>query len=229
MPACSGSNPHCSDTELSTDFSGTIIPGNLNVNADTGIFADAASLKDVVTSIMNSKNLTPPSTSSAGENNNDAVTAYVNRLNAFFEKFEEEYSYYNARYRYSLNKLIDAIAGNTNNVNNASINDLTAQTKDFNKKLNILIQIAQGISKKASEDAASKGGEIVTMNSNLNTRSEQIKKHSEILKKNLSSSELRKQMVEYTQEKARATENLLSLYFALNVFAIGALIYIYKA
>ena len=36
-------------------------------------------------------------------------------------------------------------------------------------------------------------------------------------------------MVKYSQEKVRATDNLLSLYSALNVVAIGMLIYIYKS
>ena len=40
---------------------------------------------------------------------------------------------------------------------------------------------------------------------------------------------LNKEMVKYTEEKNRYTENLLKTYSVLNIVALGLLIYIYKS
>jgi hypothetical protein len=41
--------------------------------------------------------------------------------------------------------------------------------------------------------------------------------------------DLKKQMVKYSEEKGRYSDNLLKLYSVLNIVAIGLLIYIYKS
>ena len=40
---------------------------------------------------------------------------------------------------------------------------------------------------------------------------------------------IQKEMVRYTEEKGRRTDNLLNMYSFLNIFALGMLIYVYKA
>ena len=40
---------------------------------------------------------------------------------------------------------------------------------------------------------------------------------------------IKKEMVKYTEEKARHSDNLLKLYGFLNIVVVGLLVYIYKA
>jgi hypothetical protein len=227
--SCTGKTPTCTQAELNAVYSATIIP--LNLSTDDFGMIDATALTAAITKIMTDNQITKPNfTTSIAEPTMDEVTEFNTRLGAFFTKLEAEYNYYDARYRYSIDRYISAIIENGSNATeSADMAKFKAFANTYNKKMNILIQLAQGLSERAYADARDGEGQIQEMNATLNERAATIKKHSELLKKNISSMELRKQMVEYTQEKARATENLLSLYFVLNVFAIGALLYVYKA
>lgn len=191
-----------------------------------GIIA-ASDLKTHVENIMHDRVIMVPKFTVATKENLDEVTEFNNKMKLLFDDLKKEYDYYNDRYRYAIWSLLNALVEGTATA--TQIEEKKTIAKDLNKKLNVLIQLTQGISIFAYRNAEKNEGEIQDMNESLNDKAATIRTHSELLQKNLSNMELRKQMVEYTQEKARATENLLSLYFVLNVFAIGALLYVYKA
>jgi hypothetical protein len=193
---------------------------------DANGIIDKESLKSYVETMMRERGIKQPSFDVATKEKMDEVTVFNDKINGFFEQLKKEYDFYDARYRYSVDKLINAIVDNSTE---STVNSYKNLAKQFNKKLNILIQISQGVSEYSYNNAFNNETKIQEMNVQLNEKADIIKKHSQLLQKNMSNMELRKQMVEYTQEKARATENLLSLYFVLNVFAIGALLYVYKA
>ncbi len=222
--SCSGKTPTCTTAELSTLYKNSVIPSNINIDSN-GII-NKESLKSYIETMMRDRGISQPAFDTATKEKMDEVTVFNDKINVFFEELKKEYDFYDARYRYSVDKLINSIV---DNATAESVNSYKNLAKEFNKKLNILIQIAQGASEYSYANAFSNESKIQEMNATLNERAAVIKKHSAVLQKNLSNMELRKQMVEYTQEKARATENLLSLYFVLNVFAIGALLYVYKA
>jgi hypothetical protein len=211
--------------QLKATFLKSIIPSNINMDVN-GII-DKESLKTYVESMLRSRGIIQPSFDVATKEQMDEVTIFNEKMKIFFEELKKEYDFYNARYRFAIWNLINTLAVGT--ANEQIINEQKNIAKDLNKKLNIVIQITQGVSEISYKNARTNETKIQEMNSSLNEKAAIIKKHSTILQKNLSNMELRKQMVEYTQEKARATENLLSLYFILNVFAIGALLYVYKA
>ena len=211
--------------QMRASYAKSIIPPNINMDAN-GII-DKESLKTYVASMLRSRNISQPSFDVATKERLDEVTIFNEKMKVFFEDLKKEYDFYNARYRYAIWNLISTIAANF--TQDETIVAQKNMAKELNKKLNTVIQITQGVSEFAYSNAQTNEKQIQDMNISLNDKAAIIKKHSEVLQKNLSNMELRKQMVEYTQEKARATENLLSLYFVLNVFAIGALMYVYKA
>jgi hypothetical protein len=211
--------------QMRASYVKSIIPPNINMDAN-GII-DKESLKTYVTSMLRERGISQPSFDVATKERLDEVTVFNEKMKVFFEDLKKEYDFYNSRYRYAIWTLINTLAIGA--ANEEAINAQKNIAKDLNKKLNIVIQITQGISDVAYSNANSNETQIQEMNTSLNEKAEIIKKHSTVLQKNMSNMDLRKQMVEYTQEKARATENLLSLYFVLNVFAIGALLYVYKA
>lgn len=222
--SCSGKTPTCTRDELSATFPNSVISSNINMDVN-GII-DKETLKSYVEQLLRDRQISQPSFDIATKEKMDEVTIFNDKINQFFTLLKKEYDFYDARYRYCIDKLINALVDNTNQ---EIVNTFKQLAKDFNKKLNIIIQVTQGVSEYAYNSAFNNESKIQQMNKSLNEKSELIKKHSTLLQKNLSNMELRKQMVEYTQEKARATENLLSIYFVLNVFAIGALLYVYKA
>ena len=99
----------------------------------------------------------------------------------------------------------------------------------YNRKLNDIIQIVQAVNQNKYENARTKDSEAQKLNTDLTARYAKIKDEMEFLNKSTNDEDVRKRMVTYTQEKARATDNLLSLYTFLNVVALGVLIYVYKS
>jgi len=99
----------------------------------------------------------------------------------------------------------------------------------LNKKMNDLIQIINGVNE-----------ELLLSNTNMKngikTFDKEIKQmHTKLISQNkiISSSEavakLNKEMVKYTEEKRRYTDNLLNMYSVLNIVALSLLVYVYKS
>jgi hypothetical protein len=103
------------------------------------------------------------------------------------------------------------------------------KAKEFNIKLNDLVQISNYLAAKRVQDASKQSSEVNALNESITSVFGSLKKQSEILNKEHSEAELRQRMVEYAQEKNRSTNNLLQLYGVLNIVAIGLLLYIYRS
>jgi uncharacterized membrane protein len=52
---------------------------------------------------------------------------------------------------------------------------------------------------------------------------------NKIITSNQAVTELNKQMVKFTEQKGKYSDNLLGLYSFLNIVALGLLIYVYKS
>ena len=60
-------------------------------------------------------------------------------------------------------------------------------------------------------------------------KKEKLKYQTDIIKSNQNGTKISREMIKYTEENARYTDNLLKMYSFLNVVALGLLIYIYRA
>jgi hypothetical protein len=58
---------------------------------------------------------------------------------------------------------------------------------------------------------------------------DKMEKQGNMIRSNQASSNIQKEMVKYTEEKARYNDNLLKVYSFLNIVALGVLLYVYKA
>jgi hypothetical protein len=67
------------------------------------------------------------------------------------------------------------------------------------------------------------------LNTNLQSTFDTLQSHNQLLNSETSVADLRKRMVEFTEEKNRSALNLLSLYGFLNLVAIGLLFYIARS
>lgn len=116
-------------------------------------------------------------------------------------------------------------------------NDQSAQTvmrtdlqiaQTLNQKLSDITIITAAIAQKLrSQSSASSAVEAVS--NELNKKAAVLKKQGEIINSNEGAANLYKEMMRYSREKVRATDNLLSLYSFLNIFAFGMLVYIYMS
>jgi hypothetical protein len=205
------------------------LPDSIGRGTDGNI--TEAALADYMSSLITSKKIpgSPPTPTTDG-NQNETIKGYILAQNTFLEKTQEEYNYYNDRYKYSLNKFLELLA------NTVSANIASSETQNWldatiilNKRINDIITIFTYLSSYYLTQSRNNNNTINDINSQLETRSNQIKVEGELLRRKGGDKELYEKMVEYSTVKARATNNLLSLYGCMNIVALGILFYVYKA
>lgn len=173
----------------------------------------------------------PPVSDTGMSNGKDAMNAYFTKDNAFTENIKNEYCYYDSRYKYALQELIGKLqVGYTNNNddNYKLIQKYLPMTQKLNSKLNDLTILTNEITKKRLENAQTNNTNINELNRELSSRSAKLQKQNEILSGKQGDVALYKEMVKYTGEKARYTDNLIMLYSCLNIVALGLLFYVYR-
>ncbi len=149
-------------------------------------------------------------------------------------KLQQEYCFYYFRYKYCLETLFDKLVNTSKNttLSEADKSDIQSKldrAKQFNEKLNDLIQITNYISQKRAAEMRQQNSEVNMLNSNIASTFETLQQHKKLLEGETSIQDLRKRMVEFSEEKNRSATNLLSLYGFLNLVAIGLLFYISRS
>jgi hypothetical protein len=147
---------------------------------------------------------------------------------------KEEYCFTFVRYSYALNQMFTQLtasstAGSLPADKQATIQMYLAKSKEFNIKLNDLIQISNFIASKRASDASEQSDKVNALNTEISSTFDVLKQHQQILSSENATADLRKRMVEFSEEKNRSANNLLQLYGALNIVAIGLLLYIYRS
>lgn len=246
---CGVSGIVTSEAQLNIPFQGSILPavgagrisggelkGRLtaqkleeiyNTMVQQGSLVSNTAYKQQLAQVADTKNVT-----------NAAATAILNNLgtkeSATMQKIQQEFCFYYFRYKFSLERLFDKLieTSRKNTLTDAdrnTIQTLLNQARGFNEKLNDIIQITNFIAQKRASEMRDQNTEINNLNANISATFTTLQDHSKILNSETSISELRKRMVEFTEEKNRSALNLLSLYGFLNLVAIGLLFYISRS
>ena len=157
---------------------------------------------------------------------------YVEKVNAFMKNVQAEYCFYESRYKYALQKLFDAIRQGYLN-NSAEIQTIVQKylgvTQALNQRLNDLTQIINMVTDDMLSSTNVLESEIKAFNQQIKTVQQKLDNQNKIISSSDASTQLNKQMVKFTEEKAKYTNNLLTMYSFLNVVAVGLLIYVYKS
>lgn len=206
----------------------------------------AASLESIYNSLKSSGKLVAQKgamnrlgdTNVSNERNNERNYAKLSTVGTTelqtIRSIGNEYCFYYVRYKYTLEVLFDKLmtasaqSQSSEQVRQGIANTLTL-AKKLNSKLNDILQITNYLAKKRASEMQEQNTEINALNSSINSTFETLKKHDKMLKDETSVSELRKSMVEYSQEKNLSAQNLLALYGFLNLVAIGLLFYISRS
>ncbi len=238
-----------SDAQLTTPFAGSILPaigsGRITEGDLKGRLT-ASKLEDIYNTLVQQGDLISNAAykeqlARVGDlkrvSNSDSQ-AILNNLGAketaTMGKIQDEYCFYYFRYKYSLETLFDKLV-NTSKMNSlsdadkADIQSKLTRAKNFNEKLNDIIQITNYIAEKRAKEMRDQNVEINTLNASIKSTFDTLQAHSKMLNSETSITDLRKRMVEFTEEKNRSASNLLSLYGFLNLVAIGLLFYIARS
>ena len=158
--------------------------------------------------------------------------AFQKRQAALLQSVRSEYCFYYSRYKYALIKLLDAIRqgyAQSTPDKKQMVDKYLAITQSLHQKLNDLVQIVDAATRDMVTTTTSMETEIKRVNQTLQEQKEKLAHQQKVIGSNEATKKLNREMVRYTEEKARYTDNLLTLYSALNIVALGLLIYVYKS
>ncbi len=217
------------DSELNQTFMNGVKPGILpssppdSSDRDGNGMLNKNTIQSIITSLKGSGVI--PATTATPE---VAITKQKELLN----DIQLEYCFYEARYKYSLEQLFNAInAGYSNNTsdNQNNIQKYLKSTQALNQRLNDLVQIINGITEDMLSTTSSLESEIKALDKQMKDQKDKLSKQNKIISSNQATKELSKQMVKFTEQKAKYSNNLLGLYSFLNIVALGLLVYVYKS
>jgi hypothetical protein len=147
---------------------------------------------------------------------------------------QDEFCFNYKRYKFSLQNLFDTIVSTSQGTTltddqKTEIQSKLNKAKDFNTKLNDIIQITNFIAKKRATEMEGQNTQINNLNTSISALFKGLHDQNQMLKSQDALVQIRKRMVEYTMEKNNSASNLLALYGFLNIVAIGLLIHSYRA
>ena len=216
------------DSELQQTFPG-LLPATPNGDSDrdsTGLLTPNA-VQAIIASLKGS-GIIPT--------NKDLKSQGTSKQAALLSTIKSEYCFYDSRYKYALEKIFSEVQqGHLTNTPTTSANT-SSSTKKYialaqalNRRLNDLIQLVNAITEDMTTTSTSIDTEMTNTSQSMQDQKKKLDQQNKTISSNEAAMKIRKEMVKYSEEKARHTDNLLKLYSFLNVVALGLLVYIYKA
>jgi hypothetical protein len=157
---------------------------------------------------------------------------YIAKQQEFIANVKAEYCFYESRYKYALEQLFKAIESgypNSNTTIQATVQTYLRMTQGFNQQLNDMTQIMNATVAAMMTTTSSVDRAITRYNNEIQEKQKKLDDQNRIIMSNEAGMKIKKDMVKYTEEKARNTNNLLKMYCFLNVVTLGLLVYVYKA
>jgi hypothetical protein len=163
------------------------------------------------------------------ERNSEVV---MKKQDELLKNIKAEYAFYELKYKYAIEKLLCVIEQERIK-NNSDIQTIIQPylevARELNRKLNDLIQIINGIKDNMASSTSELNDKVKEFDKLTNEKQVKLDYQNRIISSNQASVELNKQMVKFTEQKAKYTNNLLGLYSFFNVVALGLLVYVYKS
>ena len=214
------------DSELNQGFDGGLLPSTPNGSdgRDGNGMLTANTVSSILQTLKTAKAI-PVATSADAE-------AYVAKQTEFLKKVKAEYCFYDSRYKFCLEKLFAAVRqGYQNNSREAQsiIQKHLLNTQTFNQRVNDLTQIINAITEDGLQASNNIDQDIKNFNETIQEQKKKLMEQYALIHSSQATTTIRKQMVKYTEEKARRSDNLLKMYGFLNIVALGLLVYIYRA
>jgi hypothetical protein len=218
------------DTELSAYYGTGIkvgvlpeVPNGASERDDKGKLLQTT-LSALITNLKSRGIIPSPSGTTADD--------FIKKQQVLILNLQAEYCFYESRYTTALQKLFTTISsgylsGSTEN--KATVDSYLGKTKILNTRLNDLTQIMNGVTENMLLTSDSIANEIELFNKRIKVQKDKLDVQNKIIMTGDATTNIRKEMIKYTEEKAKYTDNLLNLYSFLNIVALGLLVYVYKA
>lgn len=215
------------DTELRETYSNGTKPGILpttQADRDSNGVLTKSAVNAIIESLKQS-GIIPNTTNQKSE-------VVIKKQDELLKNIKAEYVFYELKYKYAIEKLFCVIEQErikNNNDIQPIIQPFLQTARELNRKLNDLIQIINGIKDNMASSTSELNDKVKEFDKLTNEKQVKLDYQNRIISSNQASVELNKQMVKFTEQKAKYTNNLLGLYSFFNVVALGLLIYVYKS
>lgn len=152
---------------------------------------------------------------------------YSDNARKFQNSVREEYCFYQARYHAAVSKFLSQMVSGPND--KAKVDTARTLALNMNQKVLTMVVMMHGLTRQRLLDITATDAATNNLNDQLRQIASDLRKHAAILKKESSQAQINARMVEFTSEKNRAHQNLISYYFILNVVAISSLFIIARS
>lgn len=241
---CSATPAITSETEIKKPYTNSILPasqqersssdGRLTENAMEGLYLKLVNAGKLVSNDRY-KQLLVSVTSQKDKVKQQAILESVgSQEKQTMLAIQAEFCYYYVRYKFALDDLFETLSRTSassglTDAERKTIETKISNAKDLNVKLNDLIQFTNYIAKKRASEMRDQNLNINMMNESIKDIYGRLQQQNAILRQEDSITDLRRRMVDFTQEKNQSASNLLSLYGFLNLVALGLLFYVARS
>lgn len=214
-----------SDTDLMTLFPKGMATDMLVPDATTGRIP-VAQLQAQIKSLEQTGVLRPrPTVRLSNETDMDALVAEDTRV---YQAAQDEYCYYEQRYRYALKRFL-TLATSRSTADNTAAQSMIVNAKMLNLRVNCILELMNYMAQRRVESVNSNKKAVNDSNANINRKLVDLKGMYARLNKDNAVVTTQREMVRYTEEKNNYTTNQFGVWVALNVLALGAIYFIYKS
>jgi hypothetical protein len=168
-----------------------------------------------------------PNPSGTG-NTAPSMDSRVQNDQKMYENVQEEYCFYEQRYRYALRRFLE-LATSRIPTDNAEAKVLLESTVVLNRRLNFMIEFMNYLAIRRVSSTNTNVTSINNDNKIINAQLTTLKLTYDKLMKMDTIGETQKEMIRYTKEKNNYVTNQISVWTALNVLAIATVFYVYRS
>lgn len=224
---CPEPKPSYSDAELLTMFAGGVGTDSLTPDARSGRIL-AGSVQAHVSALEAAGVLKSRPTKPVGATDRETdMRKLVDNDAELYNRLQEEYCFYEQRYKYALRRFLE-LATSRNPSDNSAAQTMLKHTKTLNLRLNSVLEVMNYLAATRVPVINDNKSDINKRNKDINDKMARLRANYAMLSKDNAVITTQKEMVRYTEEKNNYTANQIALWGALNVVALGVIFYVYR-
>ena len=215
-----------SDTELMTMYSGGVASDSLVPDPASGRVS-VALLSTHVNALTAAGVLTKRPTVSVGVEKETDMRALVDNDAKIYAKLQEEYCYYEQRYKYAFKKFM-TLATSRIAADNRAAEVMLRNAKLLNIRVNGVLEVMNYLAAERVGITNLNKTDINKRNEDINVKLDRLRNSYKVLDRDNAVILAQKEMVRYTEEKNNYTSNQIGLWAAANIVALGVIFYVYR-
>ncbi len=218
-----------SDQELSEVFENGVASLALAADPTSGRVPVSA-LQSYVAELESRGVIKPKTTRNVGDNAEMETNMDETVVNdaEFYNRLQDEYCFYEQRYRYALRQFL-ALATSRVQEDNAKARSMLNITIRLNRYLNSMTEIMNYLAQQRVAATNELKSDIDARNARINANMASLQATYNFLKKDDSIIRTQKEMIRFGVEKNNHVSNQISLWAALNVLAVATIFYVYRS